>query len=387
LDSLEDAEFWRARANQLNSMAERQKIELARNKEHQNWLVGLVIYSGPDDHLGRSEARGGLDSVFRSRFDEIAGRSAIALGCPSGLQPIAFWLHCLWQDLICNHPEMADRELYQSSSTGGIVHDLLSSSEAYCLRLALMMECKLADASDRRPGIAPGPDPNDDSGTTSKPGDTFYVDSVHFQYRYAEDFPADAQRQIESLRKEANEHLQTKPINSFEDLSEAKRAWLPEVASGAATIIGKFAAMKSWSANQIRETLKDFTLNAAYAARMTTPAVERFFRSDEWKTLDDALFPPPESRGKHPPQAAKEAPSSLPQAGQDGDTAEAAARRQKAVMPILQGKRWKRGRWATKSGVGKNCIYEYLDGTRNPNTENRQAMAEALGLKPEDLPE
>jgi hypothetical protein len=77
----------------------------------------------------------------------------------------------------------------------------------------------------------------------------------------------------------------------------------------------------------------------------------------------------------------------LPQAGQDGDTAEAAARRQKAVMPILQGKRWKRGRWATKSGVGKNCIYEYLDGTRNPNTENRQAMAEALGLKPEDLPE
>lgn len=65
----------------------------------------------------------------------------------------------------------------------------------------------------------------------------------------------------------------------------------------------------------------------------------------------------------------------------------AAARRQGVVMPILARKRWTRGKWATKSGVGKNCVYGYLAGKRNPGTENRKAMAEALGLEPTDLPE
>jgi len=56
-------------------------------------------------------------------------------------------------------------------------------------------------------------------------------------------------------------------------------------------------------------------------------------------------------------------------------------------MPILASKRWKRGKWATKAGVGKNSVYEYLDGRRTLSDENRKAMAEALGLEPTDLPE
>jgi hypothetical protein len=56
-------------------------------------------------------------------------------------------------------------------------------------------------------------------------------------------------------------------------------------------------------------------------------------------------------------------------------------------MPILASKRWKRGRWATEAGVGKNSVYEYLDGRRTLTDENRKAMAEVLGLKPTDLPE
>jgi hypothetical protein len=67
--------------------------------------------------------------------------------------------------------------------------------------------------------------------------------------------------------------------------------------------------------------------------------------------------------------------------------AELAARRQGVVMPILKQKRWTRGRWATEAGVGKNCIYEYLDGTRNPSSGNRTAMAEALGLTEDQLPQ
>jgi hypothetical protein len=56
-------------------------------------------------------------------------------------------------------------------------------------------------------------------------------------------------------------------------------------------------------------------------------------------------------------------------------------------MPILDQKRWRRGRWATEAGVGKNGVYEYLAGKRNLTNENRRALAEVLGLKPEDLPQ
>ncbi len=61
--------------------------------------------------------------------------------------------------------------------------------------------------------------------------------------------------------------------------------------------------------------------------------------------------------------------------------------RQAVVMPILGQKRWTRCRWATKAGVGKNGVYEYLAGRRTLTDENRRAMAEALGLEPTDLPE
>jgi hypothetical protein len=57
-------------------------------------------------------------------------------------------------------------------------------------------------------------------------------------------------------------------------------------------------------------------------------------------------------------------------------------------MPILTKKRWRRGRLATVAAVGKNSVYEYLDGTRTKITdENRTAIADALGLKPEQLPD
>ena len=64
-----------------------------------------------------------------------------------------------------------------------------------------------------------------------------------------------------------------------------------------------------------------------------------------------------------------------------------AEQRQSVVLPILKRKRWTRGKWVTVSGVGKNCVYEYLDGKRNPGVANRQAMADALGVKLDELPE
>jgi hypothetical protein len=64
---------------------------------------------------------------------------------------------------------------------------------------------------------------------------------------------------------------------------------------------------------------------------------------------------------------------------------ERSARRCTVILPILKAKRWTRSRWATQAGVGKNCVYEYLSGKRNLSVENREAMAEVLGLRPEEL--
>jgi hypothetical protein len=78
---------------------------------------------------------------------------------------------------------------------------------------------------------------------------------------------------------------------------------------------------------------------------------------------------------------------SFPVDGVDSSQAERAAKRQAMIMPILQQKRWRRGKWATEAGVGKNCIYEYLKGRRNPGYDNRKPMAEALGLTEDQLPQ
>jgi len=65
---------------------------------------------------------------------------------------------------------------------------------------------------------------------------------------------------------------------------------------------------------------------------------------------------------------------------------ERSERRRAVVMPILTAKTWTPNKWVTKAGVSKNSVYEYLGGKRNLSLENRQALAEELGLKPEELP-
>jgi hypothetical protein len=63
-----------------------------------------------------------------------------------------------------------------------------------------------------------------------------------------------------------------------------------------------------------------------------------------------------------------------------------AAIRLSIVSPILAARNWTPNKWATEAGVGKNCSYEYLAGTRDLSEENRRAMAQVLGLAPEALP-
>jgi hypothetical protein len=177
----------------------------------------------------------------------------------------------------------------------GTIAPLFQTSARFCEELAsqsLIQEATLAAGESlKTPSAAlPVVSPDSFSNADSVKEPMLYRDRVHFQYDYPSDFPEDAQLRIESLRVKTTGKLQDKPINSFADWSEAKRAWVLEMVSGAAPIIGSVAVTQTWGANQARKMLKDFALQAAYAVGITAPAAERFFRSDEWKCLDDALF-------------------------------------------------------------------------------------------------
>jgi hypothetical protein len=82
--------------------------------------------------------------------------------------------------------------------------------------------------------------------------------------------------------------------------------------------------------------------------------------------------------------SAADTAATLSVAGESVD--ERSERRGAMVMPMLRAQGWSRSRWAAQAGVSKNSVYGYLSGERNLSIENRQALAEELGLKPEGVP-
>jgi hypothetical protein len=166
----------------------------------------------------------------------------------------------------------------------------------------------------------------------------------------------------------------------------AREEWLSELVYGAVPVFGRVAVKLNWSADHRRDVLKGFINQAGSAGRVSLPDLQRFFAAPRAKELDDALFPtasPNTSERKPSTTAAEATEAEMDDPGQ----AKRARIRQAVVMPILDKKHWKRGRWASEAGVGKNSVYEYLDGKRSLTPENRKAMAEAIDLKAEDLPE
>jgi hypothetical protein len=119
-----------------------------------------------------------------------------------------------------------------------------------------------------------------------------------------------------------------------------------------------------------------FENSATYCARLNRQSLEMVMVSSESLSLE----PGPAN------QRAGINARAVADAGEES-VRERSERRYAVVTPILATKKWKRNRWATRAGVSKNCVYDYLNGKRDLSPENRQALAEELGLKPEDLPD
>lgn len=62
-----------------------------------------------------------------------------------------------------------------------------------------------------------------------------------------------------------------------------------------------------------------------------------------------------------------------------------ALRRRSVIAPILKRRHLNRNRWATRAGVNRSVVYDYMSGKSNPQPVNADAMAKAIEL--ESLPE
>lgn len=229
----------------------------------------------------------------------------------------------------------------------------------------------------------PATDVPDSSGLKENSEHVIYWNPPYFQYHYHEDFPTEAQRQMETLRQKANQRFGNTPIYAFDDLSEAKGTWLLDLTSGAATIIGDVAVMKNWSANLARETLKDFALKAAQAIEMTARSVEGFLQSDEWKALDDAIFPAVVGRAAVPtpaPSATKDTEATAgSKRGGTQDAAHSMATDTTVGSPALSGDREDVGSASDRSS--KERPKTIVSVSRNVATSGGVACDPALWVR------
>jgi hypothetical protein len=149
IDSLKPSGFWRSRRTDFEELSSRQRAFLGTDRDHPKWLRGFCSRLD-DNKLAYCDVDGGLDSEFRSKFEEVTTQAAIALGCPPDADPVKFCLFCLCSDLLQNSPDGGRGELLQSVPGGGFFVDLLASSAAYCSRLAAKADRKTHDAHFRR---------------------------------------------------------------------------------------------------------------------------------------------------------------------------------------------------------------------------------------------
>jgi hypothetical protein len=232
IDSLKPSGFWRSRRTDFEELSSRQRAVLGIDREHPRWLRGFCSRLD-DDELTYRKVDGGLDSEFRSKFEEVTTQAAIALGRPPAADPVEFWLSCLCSDLLQNSPSGATRELLQSVPGGGFIVDLLGSSAAYCSRLAAKADLKTLDAHFRRDASSDSDSPMPESETPHQATswEPYTVDGkpkkgiAEGAMEPLVKLPPEARARIRAKEAKANEQYALVRRASENDVERAHAAW------------------------------------------------------------------------------------------------------------------------------------------------------------------
>jgi hypothetical protein len=231
IDSLESSDFWRSRRTHFEELSRRQRDSLGLDREHPRWLRGFCSHLD-DNVLAYCDVDGGLDSEFRSKFEEVTTQAAIALGCPPSADPVEFWLTCLCLDLLQNSPYGGRGELLQSVPGGGFFVDLLASSAAYCSRLAARVDVRRHRAQFRHASSnsdSPMPESETPHQATSS---EFYQVSGKSEQAIVEEameplvkIPPEARARIRAKEAKANEQYALVRKASENDVERARAEW------------------------------------------------------------------------------------------------------------------------------------------------------------------
>jgi hypothetical protein len=150
-----------------------------------------------------------------------------------------------------------------------------------------------SDSPVEEAGATPTATAHQDRAVAEWDSDPIQVPIPDFQYRYPDEIPEIHQEAIEAIRAEANRKIASKSAHSYEELVEARYAWVLEVAAGTALVLGRLAAREHWGANRRRDALRRFAIQAAYAAHLTYLVVQRFFRINPMERTGFPTVPSP----------------------------------------------------------------------------------------------
>lgn len=218
---------------------------------------------------------------------------------------------------------------------------------------------------------------------------------------YPGDFSQAARSRIFREQVRAGDALDQKrsSIRSTEDLKAAQLSLILQVFAAFAKEACDLGRQGTWAAERCGSECLTVLLHCARVVRLTREGTipddvqSTIERSDKWKEYRQLILEVADKQAADAQvDSIRQAPKVKPSEKADSDETEAvaerAARRRAVVNPILRKKHWKPGRLVTAAGVGKNSVYQYLDGTRAKITEeNREAIAQALDLRPEQLPD
>jgi hypothetical protein len=126
-----DASMWRSLRSEFKALAS-EELVLDPGNRRDRWLRAYVDYKYVKCDFGTWHISSGPNEDFRASFETLATRTGVSLGSPQGADPLEFWLHHLFLDLL---KHKSDQLFAAKENEGGIILRVCEASATYCARL------------------------------------------------------------------------------------------------------------------------------------------------------------------------------------------------------------------------------------------------------------
>jgi len=131
IEIVSGASMWRGFRSEFKALAAEELI-LDPGNRRDRWLRAFVDYKYVKCDFGTWHISSGPNEDFRASFETLATRAGISLGRPLGADPLEFWLHHLFLDLLKHG---SDQLFAAKENEGGVILRVCEASATYCARL------------------------------------------------------------------------------------------------------------------------------------------------------------------------------------------------------------------------------------------------------------